>query len=193
MWLWLNVTSCIRKMIEANFLLLTLSTLLSCQMTRHINNICNIIREPWFKVLRKTYCFENHIKWHWMKQKCMNMWIHVFTIHWYYAKKKKKIRLTKLTDYISPPNEINPSGAEAGYSHGRPSPIPSLLVYSMRCSVISGHGIAYRIHALIASFMGQAWSSPGADRTQVCPMLAPWTLLSGCMSLPFVEEGFKQP
>ena len=33
--------------------------------------------------------------------------------------------------------------------------------------------------ALIASFMGPTRGPSGADRTQVGPMLAPWTLLSG--------------
>ena len=32
---------------------------------------------------------------------------------------------------------------------------------------------------LITRFMGPIWGSPGADRTQVGPVLAPWTLLSG--------------
>ena len=32
---------------------------------------------------------------------------------------------------------------------------------------------------LILSFMGPTWDPSGADRTQVGPMLAPWTLLSG--------------
>ena len=31
----------------------------------------------------------------------------------------------------------------------------------------------------IASFMGPTWGQSGADRTQVGPKLAPWTLLSG--------------
>ena len=31
---------------------------------------------------------------------------------------------------------------------------------------------------LITRFMGPIWGPPGADRTQVGPMLAPWTLLS---------------
>ena len=35
------------------------------------------------------------------------------------------------------------------------------------------------IISLIARFMGPTWGSPGADRTQVGPMLALWTLLSG--------------
>ena len=33
--------------------------------------------------------------------------------------------------------------------------------------------------SLIARFMGATWGPPGTDRTQVGPMLAPWTLLSG--------------
>ena len=32
---------------------------------------------------------------------------------------------------------------------------------------------------LIARFMGPTWDPPGADRTQVGPMMATWTLLSG--------------
>ena len=32
-----------------------------------------------------------------------------------------------------------------------------------------------------ARFMGPTWGPSGADRTQVGPMLAPWTLLSGCL------------
>ena len=47
--------------------------------------------------------------------------------------------------------------------------------------------ISNRIHGfmrdvitpLIARFMGPTWGPSGADRTQVCPMLVPWTLLSG--------------
>ena len=35
------------------------------------------------------------------------------------------------------------------------------------------------IIVLIASFMGPIWGPLGADRTQVGPMLAAWTLLSG--------------
>ena len=35
--------------------------------------------------------------------------------------------------------------------------------------------------SLIARFMGPTWGPPGADRTQVGPMLAPWTLLSGLL------------
>ena len=34
-------------------------------------------------------------------------------------------------------------------------------------------------HTLVARFMGLTWGPPGADRTQVDPMLAPWSLISG--------------
>ena len=40
--------------------------------------------------------------------------------------------------------------------------------------------ISHFITALIAGFMGPTWGPSGAYRTQVGPMLAPWTLLSGC-------------
>ena len=39
--------------------------------------------------------------------------------------------------------------------------------------------------SLIARFMGPTWGPSGADRTQVGPMLAPWTLLSGIAILWF--------
>ena len=41
------------------------------------------------------------------------------------------------------------------------------------------HSNALWKSTLIASFMGPTWGPSGADRTQVGPMLAPWTLLSG--------------
>ena len=39
--------------------------------------------------------------------------------------------------------------------------------------------IIKRVPSLIARFMGPTWGPPGADRTQVGPVLAPWILLSG--------------
>ena len=41
------------------------------------------------------------------------------------------------------------------------------------CGVLCSKG------PLMAMFMGPTWDPSGADRTQVGPMLAPWTLLSG--------------
>ena len=60
------------------------------------------------------------------------------------------------------------------------------------CVVYRGHMsiIGSRVHrwpaehktyvtSLLARFMGPTWGPSGDDRTQVDPMLAPWTLLSG--------------
>ena len=44
--------------------------------------------------------------------------------------------------------------------------------------------------SLIARFMGPIWGPSGADRTQVGPMLASWTLLSGVVKLK--SEGIFQ-
>ena len=43
----------------------------------------------------------------------------------------------------------------------------------------TGEGELLCISALIARFMGTTWGPSGSDRTQVGPMLGPWTLLSG--------------
>ena len=52
----------------------------------------------------------------------------------------------------------------------------------------------YGIYTLIARFMGPTWGPSGADRTQVGPMLAPWTLLSGyCwLSVPFISQNLPR-
>ena len=49
------------------------------------------------------------------------------------------------------------------------------------CSVILAYGLSlmWVMSTMIARFMGPTWGPSGADRTQVGPMLAPWTLLSG--------------
>ena len=44
---------------------------------------------------------------------------------------------------------------------------------------------------LIARFMGPTWGPYGADRTQVGPMLAPWTLLSGYRCEKHNHQGKK--
>ena len=40
-------------------------------------------------------------------------------------------------------------------------------------------GILVVIYTLIAKFMRPTWGPPGSCRPQMCPMLTPWTLLSG--------------
>ena len=42
---------------------------------------------------------------------------------------------------------------------------------------------------LIVRFMGPTWGPSGADRTQVGPMLAPWTLLSGTLQCRPSQSG----
>ena len=44
--------------------------------------------------------------------------------------------------------------------------------------------------SLIARFMGPSWGPSGTDRTQVGPMLAPWTLLSRIQLLPEWQFSF---
>ena len=44
--------------------------------------------------------------------------------------------------------------------------------------------ISISLESLIARFMSPTWGPSGADRTQVGPMLAPWTLLSGIIMVP---------
>ena len=41
--------------------------------------------------------------------------------------------------------------------------------------------------ALISRFMGPTWGPSGADKTQVGPMLAPWTLLSGWLCFGYIN------
>ena len=69
--------------------------------------------------------------------------------------------------------------------------LPILLIINIFVMVITGitdmfvmviTGITdmfmFMATPLIARFMGPIWGPPGADRTKVGPMLAPWTLLS---------------
>ena len=67
--------------------------------------------------------------------------------------------------------------------------------FDISSSSITGWWIETQLHwmlvelSLITKFMGPTGGPPGADRTQVGPMLAPWTFLSGvvCMILFFLK------
>ena len=48
----------------------------------------------------------------------------------------------------------------------------------------SQHVRQKEIHSLMAGFRGPTWGPYGVDRTQVGPMVAPWTLLSGFIYFP---------
>ena len=50
--------------------------------------------------------------------------------------------------------------------------------------VDSGESSEWTSSSLKAMFMGPTWGPSGADRTQVGPMLNPWTLLSGLDKAP---------
>ena len=53
-------------------------------------------------------------------------------------------------------------------------------------------GVSISRVALITRFMGPTWDSSGADRTQVGPMLAPWTLLSEYLQATAYRWGSKR-
>ena len=55
------------------------------------------------------------------------------------------------------------------------------IEYLKEACHFGGHCLDYYPGAVsqIARFMGPTWGPSGADRIQVGPMLAPWTLLSG--------------
>ena len=65
----------------------------------------------------------------------------------------------------------------------------TIILYKIDC-VMAPHSMTKQqqlfyldmIYAPIARFMGPTWGPSAADRTQVGPMLSPWTLLSGMLS-----------
>ena len=48
--------------------------------------------------------------------------------------------------------------------------------------------VSTEAYGLTARFVGPTWGPSRADRTQVGPMLAPWTLLSGCSCSTFLSH-----
>ena len=52
-------------------------------------------------------------------------------------------------------------------------------VLNIGVSIIHNFHWSYYVVYLITRFMGPTWGPSGADRTQIGPMLAPWTLVSG--------------
>ena len=55
---------------------------------------------------------------------------------------------------------------------------------TVQCNTTSQPLENYKYKTLISRFMETTWGPSGADRTQVDPMLAPWTLLSGEVCVP---------
>ena len=60
------------------------------------------------------------------------------------------------------------------HQYNRPSLLQKIACYLFRAKPLPEPVMTF----LIARFMGPTWGPSGADRTQVGPMLAPWTLLS---------------
>ena len=58
----------------------------------------------------------------------------------------------------------------------------TVLTTQRACNKRHWHDCALQKQSLIASFMGPTWGPPGANRTQVGPMSASWTLLYGMPS-----------
>ena len=68
-----------------------------------------------------------------------------------------------------------PSGYTMHYCHGKTAWQTKILMSCWTCELFRT--------SRIARFMGPIWVPPGADRTQVGPMLTPWSLLSGIVFL----------
>ena len=66
---------------------------------------------------------------------------------------------------------------------------PILIRY--RCNRLNIQSLWPMGAPLIARFMGPTWGPSGADRTQVGPMLAPWTLLSGTTPKSDCKAGYS--
>ena len=69
-------------------------------------------------------------------------------------------------------------------------PMSSSPLQPMHYSCLPLQPIHYSLYftTVIARFMGQTWGPSGADRSQVGPILAPWTLLSGLVTSTLLLE-----
>ena len=87
---------------------------------------------------------------------------------------------------------INPCTAEPGYRQNHVNFIlalnASLLLCVEPCSVTIVFDVKYAIPD--SRSMGPTWGLHGADRTQVGPMWATWTLLSGYIHLKLQPHSF---
>ena len=58
-----------------------------------------------------------------------------------------------------------------------------LVVYMLMINELAATPELVLTVGLIARFLGPTWDPPGSCRPQMGPMLAPWTLLSGCFDM----------
>ena len=124
--------------------------------TQVVNKILLLLAKP-------LYCLHNH----------------VFKCRW---KKTSKLQITGLCEGNSPVTSESP---HKGPVTQKMCLFDDVIMLVHSSSIPAASATAMWITALIARFMGPTWGPYGADRTQVGPMLAPWTLLSGWNLYPF--------
>ena len=79
-----------------------------------------------------------------------------------------------------PPGQVSP--VFIWWAHHAVLPLPvHKWPHTSALSITTTQRCDMAITSLIAMFMGPTWGPSGADRTQVGPKLAPWTLLSGIL------------
>ena len=124
--------------------------------TQVVNKILLLLAKP-------LYCLHNHM----------------FKCKW---KKTSKLQITGICEGNSPVTSESPHKEPVTQKMCLFDDV-IMLVHSS--SIPAASATAMWITALIARFMGPTWGPSGADRTQVGPMLAPWTLLSEWNLYPF--------
>ena len=81
----------------------------------------------------------------------------------------------------------------AGYHHGSSATRRRNVIHSGDGHYTRGgkHDILSSVSSQIEKFVGPTWGPSGATRTQVGPMLAPWTLLSGMCHIETVLPSMR--
>ena len=102
---------------------------------------------------------------------------HNNTIDWYTTSNCEAMARWEFSTFFVCFNSLRPGDA---YMHQE---IVSSLVQIMTCLISAKLLSEPKLASRIARFMGPTWGPSGADRTEVGPMLAPWTLLSGLLSI----------
>ena len=114
------------------------------------------IYHHWFRYwLDPSQATNNYLKQWWLVNQCIYVWLGCNGLKLCHMKQK----------YISC---VGPGKFQGNYSQYNACSCPGFLCWQIVNNL-----------SLIAWFMGPTWGPSGADRTQVGPMLAPWTLLFG--------------
>ena len=108
-------------------------------------------------------------------------WIHIYLDHFYYNFLKINAWFQWCRDWVSvchsPCLKFIFDNISLFWSLMRSNTGGCYDVWDAPPKLISNTNLA--LPSLIAKFMGPTWGPSGANRTQVGPMLAPWTLLAG--------------